>query len=373
MRTILTGLLAMIGLAVMAQESPPRPVVGAIRWDAWTGGDVTVQVETTLGPRKYHNRLPWFAEVLGENKVRIDGSRQATMDREIDFASDAGLDYWAFLLDDASSSMSTALKQYLQSPRRKRINFCIILHNTLGVHASLWPAERDRAVAVMKEPGYQTVLGGRPLVYVFDVMYEGEFPTDRLAEFQAAAGKAGLNPYLVFMGWDPEGDFTRQSLRGFHAVSAYSYGGGQTNFQQLAQSLEQNQWQNAAKAGVPYIPLVTTGFDRQPRRDNPVSWEKDLVYRGPAIFPAAASPQDLAGHLERALTFVRTHLKMCPAKAIIVYAWNDYDQGGWLAPTLGPAGKPDTGRLDAISRVLKAPPPAIVPPAAAARVPAAGR
>ncbi len=30
-----------------------RPSVGAIRWDAWSGGEVTRQVEKTLGPIQY--------------------------------------------------------------------------------------------------------------------------------------------------------------------------------------------------------------------------------------------------------------------------------------------------------------------------------
>lgn len=373
-RPLVAGLLALIGLVATAQEPRGRPIVGAIRWDAWTGGEITAEVERTLGPQKYRNRLPWFAEVPGENKVRIDGSRQEIMDREIGFAAEAGLNYWAFLLDEASSSMSKAINQYLASSQRKRLNFCVILHNTFGVSGERWPAECARTVALLKEPGYQTVLGGRPLVYVFDVTYEGTFPTGRFAEFRTAAEKAGLNPYLVFMGWDPEGDFARQSAKGFQAVSAYAYGGTQTNYAQLAQSLERNQWQNAAKANVPYVPLVTTGWDKQPRRDNQVSWEKDRVDRRPGVFPATASPGDIAAHLDRALTFVQAHPKVCVANAIIVYAWNDYDEGGWIAPTWTPTGKPNTERLEAMGRVLKAkqadPPPAaatVAPAPAAAR------
>ena len=30
------------------------PVVGAIRWDAWTGGKITAEVERSLGPGKSH-------------------------------------------------------------------------------------------------------------------------------------------------------------------------------------------------------------------------------------------------------------------------------------------------------------------------------
>jgi len=65
-----------------------------------------------------------------------------------------------------------------------------------------------------------------------------------------------------------------------------------------------------------------------------------------------ATPKEIAGHLERAMALVRDNPKVCPAKAIIIYAWNEYDEGGGLAPTRGLDGKPDTGRLDAIAGVL---------------------
>ena len=93
------------------------------------------------------------------------------MDQEISFAADAELDYWAFLVYPESNPMSVALKQYLKSPERGRINFCLILHNSLLVSDEQWPKERDRAVALLKQPGYQKVLDGRPLVAV-----DGEEP-----------------------------------------------------------------------------------------------------------------------------------------------------------------------------------------------------
>lgn len=153
-----------------------RPTVGAIRWDAWSGGEITEQVERTLGPRKYHDRLPWFGRVVDDHTVRIDGGRQEVMDREIEMAADAGLDYWAFLTYPRDSSMSVALGQYLKSSRRDRIGFCLILHSTLKASDVAWPAERDRAIALMREPGYQTVLNGRPLVYAFT---GSDFPFER--------------------------------------------------------------------------------------------------------------------------------------------------------------------------------------------------
>ena len=246
--------------------------------------------------------------------------------------------------------MVWAIKQYLRSKKRKRLGFCMILHNTLNSGPAAWPRERDRAVAMLAEPGYQTVMNGRPLVYAF---VGGGFPFDRFAEFRACAKKAGLNPYCVYMGWNPPGDFKNVSKRGFDAVSAYAKGGSQPKFADLVKSVEQAYWRRAAEAGVPYIPLVTTGWDKRPRKDNPVSWEKGHSYHKQKTFPSTATPAEITSHLTRAIAFVKSNRAICRANAIIMYAWNENDEGGWLSPTLGPDGKPLTARLDAIRCVLK--------------------
>lgn len=349
MRTIVGLLIMSVSLGVTGGERS-RPIVGAIRWDAWTGGAITEQVERTLGPKKYHHRLPWFAEVLGDDKVRIDGGKQSVMEQEIAFASDAGLDYWAFLIYPESSPMSTALKQYLKGSNRKKINFCLIVHNTLKVSEKQWPKERDRAVALLKEPGYQKVLGGRPLVFA----YRGRsFPFDRFAELLAAFRKAGHNPYTAYMGWNPGRDYKEVSSKGFDAVSAYARGGSQAKFPELAKDVENTFWQNALSAQAPYVPLVTTGWEKNPRKDNPVSWEKGSSYHKQDVFPSQATPKEITDHLGRAIAFVKANPKICPANAIIIYAWNEHDEGGWLSPTRSADGKPDTGRLDGIRALLR--------------------
>ncbi len=245
--------------------------------------------------------------------------------------------------------MSTALKQYLKSQKRTQLNFCLILHNTLKVPPGKWPKERDRAIALLREPGYQTVLTNRPWVYAFTGM---DFPFDRFSEFLAAARKEGLNPYCVYMGWNPASDFQKVKSKGFDAVSAYAKGGSQPTFAGLVKVVEQGYWQNAAKAKVPYVPMVTTGWDKRPRKDNPVSWEAGSSYHRQKVFPSMATPAEIGKHLQNSISFVRKHPDICKAKAVIVYAWNEYDEGGWLAPTRSADESPDTRRLDALRDVL---------------------
>lgn len=68
-----------------------RPIVGAIRWDAWYGrGSPVSEVEKTLGPKKYHFRLPFFAKVITPAVVSIDGDSRQVMEREIGYAASSG-------------------------------------------------------------------------------------------------------------------------------------------------------------------------------------------------------------------------------------------------------------------------------------------
>ncbi len=325
-------------------------LVGAIRWDAWSGGAVTRQVERTLGPKKYHSRLPWFAKVIDDNTVVIDGSSQEVMDQEIVFASGAGIDYWAFLLYPEPDSMSESLQQYLNSSQRQKINFCLILHNAFGVNKNQWPHELERAIALLEEPGYQTVLDGRPLVFAF--INKDTFPIERFKEFIQKTHEKNIHPYCVFMGWNPTNDYKTTASWGFDAVSAYAYGSADKTYSQLCQRVEDDFWKNAATGNVPYIPLITTGWDKNPRKDNPVSWELDHSYHQQNIFPSLPTPEEIALHLDRGLNFVKNNSRICIANTVIIYAWNEHDEGGWLSPTWVPEGPPDSDRLRAVEKIL---------------------
>jgi hypothetical protein len=342
------GILITVGISGCKEDE--RPIVGAIRWDAWTGGGITNQVEHTLGPEKYHDRLPWFAKVIDTETVTIDGSSQDVINKEINFAATAGIDYWAFLLYPEASSMSTALKQYLSSPMRGKISFCLILSNNLKVSNEQWPIERERAIKLLMEREYICVAGGRPLLYAYGGK---DFPFTRFNEILVALRKKGLRPYCVYMGTNPQSDFEKVKDKGFDAVSAYAKGGRQRSYAALSKSVEMDYWHNAVTYKVPYIPLVTTGWEKSPRKDNPVSWEMESSYHSQMVFPSKAEPVEIAQHLKRALVFLRQHRNICPANAVIIYAWNEYDEGGWIAPTLGADARPDMSRLDAIKKILR--------------------
>lgn len=332
-------------------ESSSRPMVGAIRWDAWHGdaglspearaayrnGQTPLPpglaVERSLGPEHWHYRLPFYAKVISENEVEIHSDSQEVMDREIDYASRAGLDYWAFLTYAPASPMGLSLKFYLSSARKSKIRFCMICHH-IGDHAE----EIERIVGYMKDPQYVTVRDGRPLVYVFQRKPEKTF-YDGLIE---AAMQAGLKrPYLVNMGYG-SGQVT------FDAVSSYSGKKGGVGGADC--------WNAWKEEGRKVIPSVSAGWDVRPRAENPVPWSPEQgadlprPIKGGRLRTAEQAAVDIAAGVRAALKWNRENPTTSEANAVIIYAWNEFDEGGWICPTLSEG----TNRLDAIRRVLTA-------------------
>ena len=48
---------------------------------------------------------------------------------------------------------------------------------------------------------------------------------------------------------------------------------------------------------------------------------------------APPSGNELAQHFQAAFQFVRNNRSLCPERLVLAYAWDEYDEGGWLGPT----------------------------------------
>lgn len=312
-------------------------------------------VERSLGPEHWHYRLPFYAEVVGAGRVQARGDNQEVIDKEIEYAAAGGLDYWAFgYYHPLGSPMSSCLPLYLKSRLRDQIGFCLWLAQLGSVED--WPQTAAIIAGLMREPNYQQVAGGRPLVYVHssnEKMF-GSVESGRrvLATLRDAAARAGLElPYLVSMTWWELGHRALFEAGEFDAVGAYALCGEGKDRQPYAAlaAATEHKWDMWAANGWKTVPLVMSGWDRRPRQENPVPWEsgewtKSTLYYDPP------RPEELAAHIGRAVEWTKAHPESAEARAVLIYAWNEFDEGGWLAPTLseGPA------RLEAIGRVLRA-------------------
>jgi hypothetical protein len=94
--------------SVTPDPTRAKPIVGAIRWDAWVGdlSDVGLMVEKTLAPQHWHYRLPFYAKEISSTQVQVRGATQEIMDQEIAYASQSGLDYWAFVIYPEDNALS---------------------------------------------------------------------------------------------------------------------------------------------------------------------------------------------------------------------------------------------------------------------------
>jgi len=362
MKAHVTPLLLLAAALSVTADEPGRikteHLVGAIRWDAWHGnrGVPGQAVQHTLGPRKWHDRLPFFAEVRGHDDVTIDGTSQEIMDREIDYASEAGLDYWAFVTYRPDDVMSLGLKRYLTSTKRDRIRFCLITECARWGESAYVEGLSD----LMTVPGYLKVLDGRPVLYLgfiseewitrrFDDATAFRKVVDGLRD--AARRKGAGDPYLVIMDFHPDKAKDWLDALGGDAISSYAAQGNAeaAPYAALADYAE-TFWNRCKATGAQVVPILMAGWDRRPRVARPVPWE---TWQQPNVgiekYYETPTPEKLARHVARGLEWLEANEPHARAQLAIIYAWNENDEGGWLIPTLSQG----TARLDALRPVLR--------------------
>jgi hypothetical protein len=343
------------------QITTPNPrgsIVGAIRWDAWVGelptfGDaasenrVGVVVERTLAANKWHYRLPFYAVEVGENQVQVRGATQEVMDKEIEYAKNAGIDYWAYVFYPPGSGLDAARNLHLASPHRADVKFSLIIDNISYLKD---PEMVKLFVSYFKMPEFQKVLDGRPLLFLFGTTgltdEENEAnkkAIDFIRQETIAAGAA--NPYIVYMGWASATVRIYIEKYGLDAGSAYAaVGNGGVPFAQLAKSAE-GGWDSYRYTRLKVIPWVTSGWDPRPRVENPTPW---TTY-DPNGWAQPGTPEEIAAHLQNALQWNAKYPAVAEANAVLIYSWNEFDEGGWICPTL----KNGSDRLDAIRKILR--------------------
>lgn len=329
-------------------------IVGALRWDAWhhpTQDTIRTAIETSLGPSQYHWRLPFFASEPTAESAVISGD-QASMDAEIAYAVDAGLDYWAFFRYGISSTngMDGAFNLFQASASKNNINWCIYFAGQAPLHDDV-VNNLAGITAYMQQSNYQKTASGRPLIFVFDdSSSKANLAADLTAIRNAATGAGLQNPYIIFHQSTPSAAVL--ATYGFNAMTTYAPVAGVSGarpYNQLDTSVRAS-WDTQAAEGVDVVPSYQMGWDRRPRVENPVPWETPSGSLSDYYY--LEYPVDVSTHLDATLAWARANPARTPQKIIIGYAWNENDEGGWITPTKRPGGGTDDDRLKAIKAVL---------------------
>lgn len=383
---------------VFSQSEAASIAVGAIRWDAWFGapadrnfGVVGRTVTLDMSPAEFHERLPFFARELDRPDamnatVVLDGNSTEVMAQEIRYAANFGIDFWAFCAyplgcrdyhpadsecEDIQCcadnyALGYALQRYLEQPDElaNLVKFSLVLQPgywyPAAAHGGNETVEEEihRFVSYFQRENYQKVLDGRPVVYIFGGNDDVSEPLGRLCEAAIAAGLQ--RPYLVAMADSAQAAWQRAQTLGADAISAYVV---QRNPHQdeavpFASGIAQPEaqfWEDAKALGAPLVPSISAGWDPRPRQFIDLPWgeqgQKSCVEAlGHTCYIEDPTMQELQDHTRDAVSFSLQNPAVVEARAALVSAWNENDEGHWIVPSLHRG----TEKLEAVQRGIAA-------------------
>lgn len=312
--------------------------LGVIRWDAWVGdlsGEGLV-VEQTMSPNQYHDRLPFYGVELGPSSVQVRATTQAVIDAEIAYARRAGISFWAFVRYE--HGLRVARDLYESSSVKGDLKFANIIDagNNQDFAA---------LVADFAKPYYQKVVGNRPLLFILSPSSTSysRAQIDGLRSLTVASGVA--NPYIVILDGNRGRAESLADYLAADATSAYvTSGRGGYSFANHMNA-ERGLWNARVNYDRKSVPWVTAGWDARPRVTTPVPW---VTYPSDS-WVQRATPEQVAQQLQAALDWRAANPGSTEPAIVLMYAWNEFDEGGWICPTHAEG----TARIDAISDVMR--------------------
>ena len=182
-------------------------------------------------------------------------------------------------------------------------------------------------------------MDGKPLVIIFNAANASK---EGLAQVQAAARKAGLPGVAIAAcgSGKPEMGFTHTTH--YNIVPGYAAKSEARKYAELIEA-HQRAWRGSQEQ--PYIPTLSVGWDKRP-------WEgpRGLGTVAGSYYPDR-TPEQFASALESAIDWMDEHPDQTTAERIVLlYAWNEFGEGGYLAPT---KGDPEAKYLKAVKQVLE--------------------
>lgn len=299
----------------------------------------------------YPERVP----LLGEY------NDQATMDREILAAASHGVDFFAILYyfpmpgspeEKYAPRLNRGLQTFISSKNAANMKFCIEYCNAPNFSArdeKEWGECVSTWVAAMKHPSYLRV-DGRLVFKVHGVTQflktnnnDLELCRKRLDTLRDAVRKAGLGQMIIGTGisgetpplgkkWPPADifDFTGTYMCVPEVKphqKDYPYA--------LLTKQRQTSVQNRAADPIPWMPYVAAGW-------NPRPWAHPKAAAHHRTFFAFPTRKEFTDELKAVEDALSNNPSLglpwkdgTQQKAFTVYAWNEFGEGGIVAPTKG--------------------------------------
>lgn len=352
-----------------AAEPAPRVLVGVNYFAGWW----------EPLPNKWHGKgwsdqepdwrpqYPLRVPLLGQY------NDQATMDRELAAAADHGVDFFAILWyyprpgarqESQARLLNRGLETYLASPQAGRVRFMIEYCNAAGFRAedeADWAACLAVWVAALRHPGALRV-DGRLVLKIHDTAGflaacggDLDLARRRLESLRSAVRNAGLGEM-----WIGSGVMSRSTVApGGAAARLFDFTAtymslpdvepreAEYPYATLAAEARDARRRHAADP-IPWMPYLAAGW-------NPRPWTHPRADAQHRRFFAAPSRDEWLEELRA----VKQDLQRFPGlglpttgglrqRAFTIYAWNEFGEGGIVAPTRGEGAM----KLEAIREVF---------------------
>lgn len=356
---------------------------GAYYWNGWS--DEKTHALTESLKSEFFDREPLWGWINNINEL---------MEKEIACASENGIDFFAFdwyypEIENKYTFMNDAVDAFLKAKNSNCMEFCYLIANHEGyrVLQKDWQAIVDLWMPYLKQNNYLKA-DGKPLLIFFSptlltkCMGGSENVKNAFKELQARAVMEGLEGISIagccsVLDAPESVEKLRQfEYEGYTHFTGYNYNEHRfkgdlpkmkSYFEFLKTLDKENEiikkylpkrirpyseliedsteiWDNFAKfTSVKYIPCVTCGWDCRP-------WEQsDKIENHTWYYPDRTARQ-VAEFIDKAAIWLENNKeKSTNEKIILLYAWNEFGEGGYIAPTKGDNGQ----YLKAIYKVLK--------------------
>ena len=331
--------------------------IGAINWDAALPEDTYFggYAIRSLGAEEYAAQLPYFTQKM-ESGYAFPVRSQADYDRELQLAAEGGLDFFAYcwypegkdarsigqrnerlaFLEPHLHELNTARRLYQSSPMNQKIGMCAILFSIRAYSDS----ELEELCDAMRQDYYVTV-EGRPLL----ILYLGHQPAFT-AQVKAFFAQRGLNPYIAFINSGAAKAGEDYSI--CEAVTAYTSYHEAKTFDELTQKTYADNVERLGY-GRKVIPMLSLGWNPMPRVDRPCPW----VEYERTDYAGQPDEEELYRAFESLYTFLKENPEQADTGIVLTFAWNEFEEGGYLCPTLRADGPCDDHLLRAFAAIKK--------------------
>lgn len=363
-RVVLASVLA--AASASAQETADTPAQGAPD----RGDDILVGVSYFAGwweaqPNKWTRRdgsdwRPDFPEripLLGEYNA------QHVMDREIVAAAEYGVDFFMILWypkpggehpEPNAANLERGLLDFMASPEARRMKFMVEFcnHRPYNVRTDEdWEACIEVFLKAFAHPSHLRIDGKIPIKvhsswdFYRDADEDVEVCRARIERLREAARDAGLGELLVGVGVGGQGAIGPDNW----VVGLFDWTGTYMDLPQVEPRDEDYPYEDLtgfARTGrlmhaedpLPYVPYLPSGWNPRPWSDPRASFA--LPTRAQWTATLEELRQDL---------IAQPNLGFPGRPAFTIYAWNEFGEGGMVAPTAGEQYM----KLEAIRDVFK--------------------